>query len=178
MEDRAADRSQTQHDEDRHRVTVAEAADILGITAEAVRTRIKRGRLDSVKDPPGPGGTVYVLLQADQTGPNHDPTRQGHGQTTDQTPSIGVIEAKDETIEALRERVQRLEHELDIRNEEIRRRDHLLASALERIPAIEAPESPESAEPRSNTGTTPEEQEEPTSRPEQRRSWWRRMFGA
>jgi hypothetical protein len=167
----------------RHRVTVAEAADILGITAETVRTRIKRGRLDSVKEPPGPGGTVYVLLlQADQTGPNYDPTSRGQDRTDDQTPSTAVVEAKDETIEALRERVRRLEHELDIRNDEIRRRDHLLAAALERIPAIEAPpeerESREGAEPQSARGTPTEEQEESTSRPlEEQRSWWRRMFG-
>src|SRR5687768_1507843 len=60
---RTADPTQTEHGDERRRVTVSEAADILGITAEAVRTRIKRGRLDSVKDPPKPGGTVYVLLE-------------------------------------------------------------------------------------------------------------------
>jgi hypothetical protein len=83
---RTADRTQTEHPDERRRVTVSEAADILGITAEAVRTRIKWGRLDSVKDSPKPGGTVYVLLEADQTKRNIDPTPQGQDQTADQTP--------------------------------------------------------------------------------------------
>ena len=66
------DRTTTQHGPDKRRVTVAEAAEILGITAEAVRTRIKRRKLESVKQPPGPGGTVYVLLEVDPTRPNID----------------------------------------------------------------------------------------------------------
>jgi hypothetical protein len=60
------DRTATERRPNRRRVTVAEAAEILGITAEAVRTRIKRDKLDSVKEPPGPRGTVYVLLEADK----------------------------------------------------------------------------------------------------------------
>jgi hypothetical protein len=40
-------------------------------------------------------------------------------------------------VEELRDRIRYLE-------EESRRKDHLLAAALERIPPIEAPESPES----------------------------------
>jgi hypothetical protein len=50
---------------------VAEASEILGITAEAVRTRIKRGKLDSVKEPPDRTGTVYILLEVDQTSTLH-----------------------------------------------------------------------------------------------------------
>ena len=71
------DQTATKQGPDRKRVTVAEASEILGITAEAVRTRIKRGKLESLKDPPAPGGTVYVLLQADQTRPDIDPTVKG-----------------------------------------------------------------------------------------------------
>jgi hypothetical protein len=51
----------------RRRYTVAEAAEALGITAEAARTRIRRGTLESVKE----GGKVYVLLSPDQTPPGH-----------------------------------------------------------------------------------------------------------
>ena len=40
------DPTATKHRPDRRRVTVAEASEILGITAEAVRTRIKRGKPD------------------------------------------------------------------------------------------------------------------------------------
>ena len=124
---------------------MAEASEILGITAEAVRTRIKRGKLDSVKEPPDRTGTVYVLLQADQTRPNIDPTSQGQDRTTDQT----------EHVETLREQVAYLQgviavrdRELALRAEEIRRRDtalereqQLAAMFADRLQALEAPTS-------------------------------------
>ena len=139
------DRPTFERRQDRRRVTVAEASEILGITAEAVRTRIKRGKLDSVKEPPDRTGTVYVLLQADQTRQNIDPTSQGQDQTTDQT----------ELVETLREQVAYLQgviairdQELALRAEEIRRRDtalereqQLAAMFADRLQALEAPTS-------------------------------------
>src|SRR5215216_7301514 len=139
------DRTASKHGPDRRRVTVAEASEILGITAEAVRTRIKRGKLDSVKEPPDRTGTVYVLLQTDQTRPNIDPTLQGQDQTTGQT----------ELVETLREQVAYLQgviavrdQELALRAEEIRRRDtalereqQLAAMFADRLQALEAPAS-------------------------------------
>ena len=194
-----ADRSQTEHKDERRRVTVSEAAHILGITAEAVRTRIKRGRLDSVKDPPKPGGTVYVLLESDQTRPNTDPTSQGQDQATDQT-SAAVLKAKDEAIEDLRDRVAFLEQELERRGEETRHLHQIVAGLTRttaelsaRIPQqLEAPqdgtpeprESPESPGPRDTppdaggglqtVRETPFTQEE---EPPQRRGFWSRLFG-
>src|SRR5829696_7227483 len=44
-----------------HRHTVQDAADILGISTGAVRNRLSRGTLRSIKE----GGTVYVLLPGD-----------------------------------------------------------------------------------------------------------------
>ena len=139
------DRSASERSQGQRRVTVAEASEILGITAEAVRTRIKRGKLDSVKEPPDRTGTVYVLLQADQTRPNIGPTSQGQDQTTDQT----------ELVETLREQVAYLQgviavrdQELALRAEEIRRRDtalereqQLAAMFADRLQALEAPTS-------------------------------------
>ena len=50
-----------------------------------------------------------------------------------------LLEAKDETIADLRDRVAFLERQLESRVEEIRRRDHIIAALTERIPpAIEA----------------------------------------
>src|SRR5215212_8303607 len=162
------DRSATKHSHGRRRVTVAEASEILGITAEAVRTRIKRGKLDSVKEPPDRTGTVYVLLQTDQTRPNIDPTLQGQDQTTGQT----------ELVETLREQVAYLQgviavrdQELALRAEEIRRRDtalereqQLAAMFADRLQALEAPtsssearESPESPGPAGELGELREE---------------------
>jgi hypothetical protein len=55
-------------------------------------------------------------------------------------------------VDELRDRVAFLERELEMRTEENRRKEHLLAAALERIPALEPPESPETpSEPVPNT---------------------------
>jgi hypothetical protein len=183
---RAADRTQPEHHHERRRVTVSEAADILGITAEAVRTRIKRGRLDSIKDPPRPGGTVYVLLEADQTRPNIDSTSQGQDQTTDQT-HPDAAELREELVNELRDRVryleQALEEEREARTEEHRRHDTLMAQLMQRIPELEPPplepqESPVSPGP-SDSPTEGAEgpREEASEEPAERRSWWSRIFG-
>ncbi len=46
----------------RRRLTVTQAADRLGVTVDAVRSRIKCGTIDYVRE----GGRVYVMLGADQ----------------------------------------------------------------------------------------------------------------
>jgi len=92
-----------------------------------------------------------------------------------------LLDAKDETIADLRDRVAFLERQLEGRAEEIRRRDHIIAALTERIPpAIEAPErenpptAPESTveEPRKATPARPG-----APRRGSRRPWWRRTFG-
>ncbi len=142
---------------------------------DAVRKRVQRGTIPYEKDP---AGRVTIILDAVET--LQDEVRDAPGPEADR-----LLEAKDETIEELRARVRRLEQDLDSRNEELRRRDHLLAAALERIPAIEAPqeprESPESTSEASDTAEQPpsatEGRPEPTARPqEEQLSWWRRFF--
>jgi|SRR5215217_1149786 len=124
------------------RLTVGEAADALGISSEAVRTRIQRGTLRSIRE----GGRVFVLFDADRTQPNTVGT-------ADQTALVAE----------LRDRVAFLEGQLKIRTEENRRKDHLLAAALERIPAIEPPEPLET--PSDPTPKTPRPPEPETTRP-------------
>jgi hypothetical protein len=134
-------------------VTVSEAAQALGITAEAVRMRIKRGTLRSEKR----GGRVHVLL-----GP--DPTTEPTG---DQTPDHTA-----ELIATLRE-------QLAAEREANRENRRIIAALTSRIPAIEAPsderesaetveEGPDRAEPRPATGG---------AQKGARRPWWRRVFG-
>jgi hypothetical protein len=181
------DWSATKHRQDRRRVTVAQASEILGITAEAVRTRIKRGKLDSIKEPPDRTGTVYVLLEADHTRPSIDPTPQGQDQTSDQTLR------DDRLIETLREQVAYLQgviatrdRELEQRAEEIRRRDaalereqQLTAMFADRLRELEAPR--ESSEAPETVEKTPDRAEpRPAAGEPQvgaRRPWWRRVFG-
>jgi hypothetical protein len=111
-----------------HRVSVAEAAQILDTTAEAIRSRIKRGTLPSTKE----GASVYVLLSPDQMPLGQRP---GVAQTTDRT----QLDALAEALGEMREQVRFLREQLQAErraNEQYRR---LLAAALERIPQIEAP---------------------------------------
>ena len=181
------DRTQTKHGPNSGRFTVAEAAEILGITAEAVRTRIKRGRLESVKEPPDRTGTVYVLLEVDQTGPNIDPTSQ----VQDQTQNRG------ELVEALREQVTYLQgviatrdRELEQRAEELRRRDmalegeqQLTAMFATRLGELEPPqearESPEGPDPTETPTPAPGAPQAATQRPQggTLRGWRRRILG-
>ena len=123
----------------RQRVSVDEAARALGLTVDAVRKRVQRGTIEHEKDR---AGRVRIILDSpDNASTLQDASPDSTGQAN------ALIAAKDETIQELRGRVQRLEREVDTRNEEIRRRDHLLAAALERIPALEAPQdAPEAAE--------------------------------
>jgi septal ring factor EnvC (AmiA/AmiB activator) len=100
----------------RQRVTVAQAAEILGVTVEAIRGRIKRGTLEHERH----SGTVYVLLDADQS------------TNRLQSDSAALISAKDETISTLRDQ---LEAERQAHAEARR----IIAGLVERIPAIEAP---------------------------------------
>jgi hypothetical protein len=111
---------------------------------------------------------VFVLLDADIT----DVTGSDAGITSEQTA----------LIESLRDQVEYLRRELAVRTEENRRKDHLLAAALDRIPEIEAPnqEPPGAAEPATEMpmGPRPSEASEAAQTgTEPRRSWWRTFFG-
>ncbi len=85
----------------------------------------------------------------------------------------------DALVESLGAQVEYLKGVVATRDEEIRRRDHIIAGLVERVPALEAPrnghEMPadaaaEGAEPRRPaTGDAQEAAERP--------SWWRRWFG-
>jgi hypothetical protein len=155
----------------KRRFTVHQAAKVLGITPEAVRSRIQRGTLDKEK---GDDGTVYVRLNDDQLRTNAD-------EHTDQSTYIGDETAdQSQLVEHMASEIEHLREMLALRDEEIRRRDHLLAAALERIPAIEPPDTPSEQRESSETASeephnthAPQEQETPT----QRRSWWRAFFG-
>lgn len=127
----------------RQRVTVAQAAEILGITVEAVRGRIKRRTLDHERH----SGTVYVLLHADQMPTGHQPADD---QATDQTrPDEGG-----DMVGELRGRIRYLERQVEEEREARRRADTILAQLsaanaeqARTIRAIEAPqEPPEDAE--------------------------------
>jgi hypothetical protein len=128
----------------RRRLDLREAAEVLDTSVDAVRKRIARGTLESEKA----DGKVYVWL--DDGAPRSD--------------AEALISSKDETIAVLREQ---LEAERQAHAEARR----IIAGLVERVPALEAPESPETpSEGRSSTTGPPET-------PAEARPWWRRMFG-
>ena len=153
----------------RRKVTVQEAADRLDASVDAVRQRIKRGKLERAEADDPSDSRVYVWLDIDQTESRYkveveDEPANGNGLAL---------------VESLQAQVGHLLRELEIRNEELRRKDHLLAAAIERIPPqLEAPkvqngssDSAEAAggpEPRSAARGAQEDAQVP---------WWRRVFG-
>src|SRR5215217_888238 len=156
------------------RITVPEAAERLGITQSAVHKRISRNQMRWEKDGEG---RVYVFL--DSSGSVNDIVTD---KVNDKSKDL-VLDSLRDQIVAYKDQVEYLQTELTRRSEEhreeIRRRDHLLAAALERIPAIEPPDTPSeprespvkgSEEPHSNHA--PPDQEKPS----QRRSWLHRFF--
>jgi hypothetical protein len=157
-----ADQAQAYNDQSNdqsptHRtVPVPEAARILGISPEAVRSRIQRGTLHKEK---AADGTVYVRLDADQTRSYGDGTADGSiDQSGDQTPLVA----------SQADQILFLRAELVTRNEELRRKDHIIAALTERIPELEA--SPEARE-------APQTSSEDASGTPPPPSWWRRFFG-
>jgi hypothetical protein len=143
---------------DRRRLTVPQAAEALGVTVDAVRGRIRRGKLEAEHD----RGAVYVWVDAPEDTDSHGPSETSQGQSADQA----------QRIEDLREQVSYLREQLDEANERDRENRRIIAALTSRIPAIEAPETveeePEQAEPRSAPGGAQEGA---------RRPWWRRVIG-
>ena len=140
------------------RVTMADAAQVLGISKEAVRKRVSRGTLPSDV---GEDGRRYVYLDAGQ-----DDARE----------SSVSGDPRDELIATLKEQ---LEAERNA-HAETRRIAYTLA---QRVPELEASasgpleprESPQTAEEEPYSTHTPPEAYGPSQ--ERKRGWWRRFFG-
>ena len=206
--DQTGERTSPQHTSDQtgemptehptQRVTVAEAARLLGTSAEAVRMRVKRGSLMSTKIK----NTVYVLLSPEQIRLNQDQTRGGGGSAANQTSEQTRNQTNDRTVllESLRSQVEFLQEELSRREEvhveENRRKDTIIAQLTQRIPELEPPKEA-TQEPREGHvtasesptaslrewplghegetyGTSAQEAEDSLQR---RSSWWRKFFG-
>ena len=154
------------------RVSVAEAAVLLDLSEDAVRSRLRRGTLrkEKAKD-----GTVLVVL-----GPGGSPNRQtsstarpndrsSTSQPTDQGDLVGV----------LRDQVVYLRQQLEEEREANRENRRIIAGLVQRVPELEPAQEPreghvtDSEEP--DKGTAPSEQQDPSQRRE--RSWWRVFFG-
>jgi excisionase family DNA binding protein len=155
-------------------MSVSEAAEFLGVTEDAVRKRIHRGKISYERDRDG----RYLVY----------PTETDKRQTV---PQDSVQYESSALISELRARVELLEDQLEQANERERQateRDRenrrLLAAALERIPPqLEAPAESPSAAP---GGTEAADGQQGSGQPRSdasgpqdgvRKPWWRRVFG-
>jgi hypothetical protein len=147
------------------RVTLREAAKILGVSKEAVRKRVARGTLPSDV---GGDGRRYVYLDAVGGDDHHDPHDRGDDRQ----------DPRDELISQLR-------GEVEAWREESRRKDTIIMNMTEAMRAIappvqeeppqEQPEAPQTAteQPgRVGAQASLEGAQEGSERP-----WWRRVFG-
>lgn len=144
------------------RVTMAEAAEELGVSAEAIRKRVQRDKIRSDK---GADGRRYVYL---------DDVR-------DESRPKASVEGSGELVEVLRAQVEDLRGRLDKETEANRENRRIIAGLIERVPELEAPrgsrQSDEDSAERSGPGEGRPAAEAGREQPE-RRPWWRRVFGS
>ena len=100
------------------RVTVPEAAEMMGVTQSAIRKRIHRGTIPWDKDHEG---RIYVYVDPSEMSPE---TRGGKARDT----SAG--QSRDELLEAYRDQVEFLRRELE-------RKDTIIMSLMQRVPELE-----------------------------------------
>jgi phage shock protein A len=152
------------------RVTVAQAARILGIKEESVRKRVSRGTLRADKDEDG-----RLLVYVDSPGT----VRDEYADTS--------VTDRDELVVELRDRLAYLERQVEEEREARRRADTIIAQLTRanatlaaRIPELEAAqEHAEAAEEPTEAGIRASPSSTDTSAQEGARTpWWRRMFGS
>ena len=155
-------------------MTLREASEELGVSVEAVRKRVKRGSLRSDKSP---DGKVYVYM--DEGVYASPPGREKAG---------------DELVEELREQVAYLRSQLDVRAEEIQRRDVIISQLTQATsnltnrlrelePPREVPQAPQ--EPAGQAESPPGWPDagrdasgtQGATQGQEARPWWRRWFG-
>jgi excisionase family DNA binding protein len=120
-----------------NRVTVQEAARLLGISEGAVRARIHRGTLETERD----SGTVYVRLNADDT--TNERTEQS------------------ELVQTLREYNAALERQLNAEREASAELRRIVAGLVQRMPELEAPSEPRESPVPKTEGEPPTPEEPP-----------------
>ncbi len=142
------------------RVSVYKAAEILGVTVDAIRKRIQRGMIPHERDD---DGRVWVLLEASSSVPD-----DGDGDYRTKS---------DELADDLREQVRYLREMLGEERDARRRADTIIAQLTQtnaalagRVPELEVQyDKPEHPPPRSSA----EAQDDPEGRKDSR---WRRLF--
>ena len=164
------------------RLSVAEAAEALGVTRDAIHKRIKRGSVEYEK---GEDGRFYVYV---------DTSTPGLDESLDKFKDKSKVEVLERLIEGQQDRIEFLERELERRGDETTRLHQIVGGLTQanarlaaRVPELEAPASPEARESPEGPGPTeetpspvPGDARAAAGRPEkggERRPWWRRVLG-
>jgi hypothetical protein len=146
---------------DLDRLTVAQAADALAISQDAVRKRIARGTIPHDRDE---SGRVYVYLT---------PSETLHKTDQDTVQDDATKTVQDTYIRSLEDQIAFLRRELE-------RKDTILLNLTERIPQLEAlqeaSEASEAVEEQQGGGEL-HSATVGTQEGVQRRGFWRRLFG-
>ena len=151
-----------------NRASVYEAADLLGVTVDAIRKRIQRGTIPHQRDE---DGRVWVLL---------DTASNLQDATTSRVPDVAEyaypVEVRDELVVSLKDQVEYLRQVIGARDLELQRKDSIIAALTQRIPELEPPKEA-SPEPQGSHADATEEFSDHEAPPkEEQRSWWRRFF--
>lgn len=147
------------------RVTVYEAARALDLSVDAIRKRVQRGAIAYEKDD---AGRVHILLDESET--LQDEVRDTYG-----TSSGELLDQLREQNAYLREL---LDAEREARTEENRRKDHIIAGLMQRVPELESSESsqePRQQAPAGEPDPEPESQQAEAHSGTQR-PWWKRWW--
>ena len=145
------------------RLSVAQAAKVLGVSEQAIYARVKR---DTIQHVIGEDGGINVILP--------DEERTNHTDTQDVDQAF-----VNDYITSLKSEIESLKQDREVWQEEARRKDTIIAqlnqtmgALINRMPELEAPpdvtKSPTTAGNGEDTGSVPPDTEH--------RSWWRRLF--
>jgi hypothetical protein len=147
----------------RSKLDVKQAAQVLGISTDAVHKRVKRGTLEAEKDE---DGRVLVWIDSEDN---------GYSSSSQVVHPLLLTHLESEN--------EFLRQELERRAEELSEMRRIIAALVQRVPELEPAkqqeptprprEYPETASESTGTGTDQSNEQE-----QQERSWWQKLFGA
>ena len=154
--------------------TAMQAAHILRLTPTRVRQLLQSGELEGERDEAGhwliPARAVHERLERLR--------RESFLEAVGYDPSSVREGSLQELVEVLSSQVEMLRAELDEAHAANRENRRIIAGLVERIPAIEAPASPEArgSSETASEGASPRS-DAPGPQEGAQRPWWRRVFG-
>src|SRR5215210_487737 len=153
------------------RLSVSQAAEVLGVTQAAIYKRIQRGTVAHDKDSEG---HVFIYLDASDIPPDKSMDEPDMSTDGSMDRSNGA-----ELIAELRTHNEHLRQEVEAWREEARRKDAILMTMAQRIPELESPPEVRDSSVRASEEplSTPDAPSDPQEQePSQSRSWLHRFF--